>query len=155
GVMVTGSHNPRDQNGFKLLLSGAASTHAGGGEPAPIYGSALRALVAIDPVLRGGGNVCELAADSGAGDVRHPYVSYLAAMAADTPDLDVVWDCGSGAVGSVIAELTANLRGHHTLLNARVDGRFPAHHPDPSVAENLRELQATVLAQRADVGIAF
>jgi phosphomannomutase len=76
-------------------------------------------------------------------------------MGEQAPSLHVVWDCGNGAVGAVIGALTQRLPGRHTLLNAVVDGCFPAHHPDPSVPENLRQLQASVLAERADVGIAF
>jgi phosphomannomutase len=66
-----------------------------------------------------------------------------------------VWDCGNGAVGALIKPLTQALPGRHILLNAKVDGRFPAHHPDPSIAANLRELCATVRAEQADLGIAF
>ncbi len=66
-----------------------------------------------------------------------------------------MWDCGNGAVGALIKRLTQALPGRHILLNAKVDGRFPAHHPDPSIAANLRELCATVRAQGADLGIAF
>jgi phosphomannomutase len=82
-------------------------------------------------------------------------VARLADMGRQAPSLHVIWDCGNGAVGAVIEELTARLPGRHTLLNATVDGHFPGHHPDPSVADNLRQLQAAVVEQRADVGIAF
>jgi phosphomannomutase len=152
GVMVTGSHNPRDQNGFKLLLEGE-----------PIYGSALCDLVETEPLTRSGGRICEPTflveptrrVGHGAADVKERYVSYLAAVGANAPPLHVVWDCGNGAVGSVIAELTERLPGSHTLINARVDGRFPAHHPDPSIAANLQQLQAAVITWGADLGVAF
>jgi len=154
GIMVTASHNPRDQNGFKLLLRGAAGPPgrqaALGAQPSPVYGAALQELVETDAIVSGGGRICELSFEPAAA-----YVDYLAATAAFAPALDVVWDCGNGAVGSVIEAVVARLPGYHTLLNSRVDGRFPAHHPDPSIADNLRELQAAVLARRADVGIAF
>jgi phosphomannomutase len=151
GIMVTGSHNPRDQNGFKLLL---------GGEP--VYGAALRELVMSEPLPRNGGRVCELGTRSrplpdivGAVGLKESYVRYLAACAHDAPPLHVVWDCGNGAMGAVIDSVIERLPGRHTLLNSRVDGRFPAHHPDPAIAENLRELQTAVREHRADVGIAF
>jgi phosphomannomutase len=108
GIMVTGSHNPADQNGFKLLC---------GAEP--VYGAALAALVRTPPALRVG------------------------------------WDAGSGATGDVLRRLTAMLPGEHRLLHAAIDGRFPAHHPDPSVPENLRDLQALVTAESPAIGIAF
>jgi phosphomannomutase len=143
GIMVTGSHNPPDQNGFKLVL---------GGEP--VCGAALRALVAAAPTPADGGGLREVRADEI--NSANAYVRALAELGARLPSrLHVVWDCGSGAVGAVIHDLTALLPGKHTLLNCRVDGRFPAHHPDPAVEVNLRQLHAAVLALRADVGIAF
>jgi phosphomannomutase len=142
GIMVTGSHNPADHNGFKVLL---------GGEP--VFGQALRELVATAPVERPDGELREFTLD-GIG-AASAYVTRLAAMARCAPSLEVVWDCGNGAVGAVIGALTARLPGQHTLLNDKVDGRFPGHHPDPSVPENLRELQAAVLGGGADLGIAF
>ncbi len=146
GIMVTGSHNPPDQNGFKLVFAGE-----------PVCGDALRTLVATPSTTARGGSVSDLALASAAGETAtaHAYVERLAAMGEPAPALHVIWDCGNGAVGAVIGELTGRLPGRHTLLNATVDGHFPGHHPDPSVAVNLRQLQAAVLDQRADVGIAF
>jgi phosphomannomutase len=151
GIMVTGSHNPKDENGFKLLLSGN-----------PIFGEELRELVAGPPICRGGGSVRRLVLGRSAPPTLAPaaslclsYVSSLAALARDTPERHVVWDCGNGAVGAVIKALTDRLPGRHTLLNSNVDGHFPGHHPDPAVAENLRELQDQVRARGADLGIAF
>jgi phosphomannomutase len=137
GIMVTGSHNPPDQNGFKLLLAGH-----------PIYGTALQDLVQTRPrrAARGRRNGCNL---------RDAYTSALLDGAGRLAPFKVVWDCGNGATGPVIESLTSQLPGTHVLLNAKVDGRFPAHHPDPAVPENLRDLQAAVLEQRADLGIAF
>ncbi len=142
GIMVTGSHNPSDHNGFKLLL---------GGEP--VFGAALEELVATTPVSRPGGEVEHLHIEGT--EVCDAYVRRLARMGEEAPELHVVWDCSNGAVGAVIDSLVACLPGRHTLLNARVDGRFPAHHPDPAVPENLRELQSTVIGRGADLGIAF
>ncbi len=136
GIMVTASHNPRDQNGFKLLF-----------DSGPIYGASLRSLVQTEPLETSRGAVSVR-------DVAQAYVTALTARHA-ARELHIVWDCGNGAVGAVIEAFTQRLPGRHTLLNSRVDGRFPAHHPDPSVAENLCELQSAVVAQRADLGIAF
>jgi phosphomannomutase len=152
GIMVTGSHNPKDENGFKLLLAGN-----------PVFGRELQALVARAPVLRARGSMEEVpparngcTAQGGAAlNVVQSYAMSLAALAGDAPALHVVWDCGNGATGAVIGALTDLLPGKHTLLNSTVDGEFPAHHPDPAVAENLRQLQEEVLHQRADIGIAF
>ncbi|HVS78106.1 MAG TPA: phosphomannomutase/phosphoglucomutase [Steroidobacteraceae bacterium] len=138
GIMVTGSHNPREENGFKLLI---------GSEP--VHGETLHALVA-----------CAATAAPAAGGtsvdfpVSQAYISRLQAQVRPARPT-VVWDCGNGAVGALIKRLTQGLPGRHFLLNSKVDGRFPAHHPDPSIAANLRELRAMVLAHGADVGIAF
>jgi phosphomannomutase len=142
GIMVTGSHNPPDQNGFKLVLGGD-----------PVCGPALQALVAAPPTEAPGGSVSDVAAHETCS--AQAYVRTLAEIGAQAPSLRVVWDCGNGAVGAVIGALTECLPGEHILLNACVDGRFPAHHPDPAVEDNLRQLRQAVVAQRADVGIAF
>ena len=136
GIMVTGSHNPRDENGFKLVV---------GSEP--VHGETLRALVATPAAPAAGGALLEL-------PVLEAYAGRLQAEVRDGR-FTVVWDCGNGAVGAVIRRLTQGLPGRHFLLNSRVDGRFPAHHPDPSVAANLRELRTMVLAHEADLGFAF
>ncbi|HJS90736.1 MAG TPA: phosphomannomutase/phosphoglucomutase [Steroidobacteraceae bacterium] len=136
GIMVTGSHNPRDENGFKLLI---------GSEP--VHGETLRALVAARGSPAAGGACVDF-------PVSQAYVTRLQAQAR-AGRLTVVWDCGNGAVGALIKRLTQGLPGRHFLLNSKVDGRFPSHHPDPSVAANLRELRTMVLAHEADLGIAF
>src|SRR5262249_35379763 len=69
--------------------------------------------------------------------------------------LKVAWDCGHGATGPVVERLAPLLPGRHVLLNTEVDGRFPAHHPDPAVAENLSQLAETVTAQGCDLVVAF
>jgi phosphomannomutase len=66
-----------------------------------------------------------------------------------------VWDCGNGAGGEIVQRLTEKLPGKHTLLFADIDGRFPNHHPDPTEAENLVDLQRAVAEHKADLGIAF
>ena len=69
--------------------------------------------------------------------------------------LTVAWDAGNGATGEVVQRLTARLPGRHILLNETIDGSFPAHHPDPTVPENLVQLQQAVARERCDLGIAF
>ncbi|MGI9492257.1 MAG: phosphomannomutase/phosphoglucomutase, partial [Geminicoccaceae bacterium] len=73
----------------------------------------------------------------------------------DGKKLKVVWDAGNGASGEALKALTARLPGEHHLLFADIDGRFPNHHPDPTVPENLEDLIAAVQAKGADLGIAF
>ncbi len=141
GIMVTGSHNPPDFNGFKLMLG-----------TAPFFGAQIQALGA----LAASGDFA-----SGAGSVEeHPvFEAYVARLLEDFDPgkltLTVAWDAGNGAAGEAMAALTARLPGTHILLNETIDGRFPAHHPDPTVPENLRQIIATVLDRGCDLGIAF
>ena len=84
---------------------------------------------------------------------------YLARLVADWDGgdraLSVVWDNGNGAAGEVLERLVRLLPGDHTVLFADIDGRFPNHHPDPTVPENLTQLIAEVRRRGADLGIAF
>jgi len=141
GIMVTGSHNPPDYNGFKMVLANK-----------PFFGKAIQDIGA----RAAAGDVAE-----GAGSARSVDVStdYVARLLSDWDGgdrlLKVVWDNGNGAAGDVLPRLIASLPGEHTVLNAEIDGRFPAHHPDPTVAKNLVQLIDEVRARGADLGIAF
>ena len=137
GLMVTASHNPPAENGFKLLL-GAERLH----------GPALSELVATPGEPRGGGCVREISMEAA-------YVVRLAATAEGARPLRIAWDPGHGATADTVRRLTRRIPGGHILINAEVDGRFPAHHPDPSVAKNLQALRQTVLDTKADLGLAF
>ncbi|HET9148812.1 MAG TPA: phosphomannomutase, partial [Acetobacteraceae bacterium] len=141
-VMVTGSHNPANYNGFKMMLG-----------KKPFFGKQIQELGATaargDVVEEAKGSVTQK-------DVREAYVTRLL-QDWDGGDrrLNIVWDSGNSAAGEVLAMLTQRLPGNHTILNGAIDGRFPAHHPDPTVAKNLDQLIAAVKKQRADIGIAF
>jgi phosphomannomutase len=139
-IMVTGSHNPPEYNGFKMVLKGAA-----------IYGADIRklgAIAAAGDFVEGSGSVAERA-------VFDTYIERLLADVEPGRALKVAWDAGNGSAGEAMARLTARLPGEHILLNEKIDGTFPAHHPDPTVPENLEQLRAVVLARGCDLGIAF
>ena len=145
GIMVTGSHNPSDQNGFKMLI---AKHLIGGG---PVYGEAIKKLATIaaaNDFVSGAGSVSAV-------DVRELYVARMLQDYQGAKPLNVVWDCGNGAAGEILQRLVEKLPGTHTLLFADIDGRFPNHHPDPTEAHNLIDLQKAVAEQKADLGIAF
>jgi phosphomannomutase len=141
GIMVTGSHNPPDHNGFKFVFQGK-----------PFYGAAIRRLgdtaLVLGTARRASGRICEHR-------IRTDYVSRLARDYDGTRPLTVAWDAGNGATGEVVQELTSRLAGRHILLNEAIDGTFPAHHPDPTVPENLAQLQRAVAQEHCDVGLAF
>jgi phosphomannomutase len=140
GVMVTGSHNPGDYNGFKMMLA-----------KKPFFGADIQNLgtaAAAGDVESGQGGLVQR-------PVLDAYVERVLRDYDGTRPLSVVWDIGNGVVGVNIAQVLAKLPGKHVVLNEKVDGSFPSHHPDPTVPENLEQLQAAVLAEQADLGIAF
>lgn len=139
GVMITGSHNPPEYNGIKMLHQG------------PVYGAAIMEIgkiAAAGDYASGQGSAVDL-------DVREPYVSMLLNAYKGTKDLKVVWDCGNGASGEVLQRLIAKLPGTHHVLFGDIDGRFPNHHPDPTVEKNLVDLKKAVAETGADLGIGF
>jgi len=137
GVMVTASHNPPGDTGFKLFL----------GERR-IHGRALERLARGGGTEASGGSVRDVS-------VAEQYVDELARVGQGGRPLHVAWDCGSGATGEMLARLVKRLPGRHHVMNAEIDGRFPAHHPDPAVAANMRDLQAAVVENQCDLGVAF
>ena len=140
GVMVTGSHNPPEYNGFKLTLQGA-----------PFFGAdilALADILASGEFASGEGTADEI-------DLREAYVARLAEEFQPVRMASIAWDPGNGAAGDVLNMLCGSIPGHHHVINGIVDGTFPGHHPDPTVAENLAELQAHVVENDCELGIAF
>ncbi|MFT8246888.1 phosphoglucomutase/phosphomannomutase PgmG [Roseomonas sp. BN140053] len=141
-VMVTGSHNPPDYNGFKMMLN-----------KKPFFGPQIQEIGR----LAASGDVVEEAQGSAETvDVSEDYIARLL-QDYDGGDrqLTVVWDPGNGSGGAITERLVARLPGKHTVINAEIDGRFPNHHPDPTVPKNLEQLIAEVHRQGADLGIAF
>ena len=140
GIMVTGSHNPPTHNGFKMAL------YAG-----PVYGDAIQAIgkvAASGDYAVGTGTIEDI-------DIQDVYVDRLAQDYDGPRDLKIVWDAGNGAAGEILRRLTAKLPGEHILLFDEIDGNFPNHHPDPTVPENLVDLQRSVAQHQADIGIGF
>ncbi|HEX4739564.1 MAG TPA: phosphomannomutase/phosphoglucomutase [Allosphingosinicella sp.] len=137
GIMVTGSHNPADQNGFKLQLGAD-----------PIFGEALKQLWDIELARRSGGGVEEV-------DLGDDYLAALTAELCAPLPAGIGWDSGNGATGAMVERLAARLPGRQVTLHTEIDGAFPNHHPDPSVPANLEDLSRTVVAEGLDLGIAF
>jgi phosphomannomutase len=142
GVQVTASHNPKDHNGFKLVLGGDA-----------LHGEALQDLrrmiesgVRDEPPSRGA--VREA-------DVLGAYRDRIAGDVELARPLKVVIDCGNGIAGASTPHVLHAIGCEVVELYTEVDGSFPNHHPDPSKPENLRDLIATVEATGADVGMAL
>lgn len=140
GVMVTGSHNPAEYNGLKIVLGGR-----------PFAGAAIQALKA---------RIGERRFSSGKGgcrsiDIRDAYQDAILADIAVAQPLRVVLDAGNGVAGSIAPALFEALGCEVIPLFCDVDGRFPNHHPDPTVADNLQDLIQAVAEHQADLGVAF
>jgi phosphomannomutase len=139
GIQVTGSHNPADYNGFKMLLNGRS-----------VFGTEIQDL---------GRRAAEGDWSEGAGivsdhDIIDDYVDALV-KGFDGKAYRIGWDAGNGAGGPVLEKLVKRLPGEHHLLYTDVDGRFPNHHPDPTVEANLADLKKLVADKHLDFGIAF
>jgi phosphomannomutase len=139
GIQVTGSHNPAEYNGFKMLLNGRS-----------VFGEEIQALgrrAAASDWSNGAGKVEQA-------DVVNAYANRL------IEDFQggafrIGWDAGNGAAGPVLEKLLQRLPGRHFPLYTEVDGAFPNHHPDPTVEANLADLKKLVLYEELDFGIAF
>ncbi|HUK61248.1 MAG TPA: phosphomannomutase/phosphoglucomutase [Stellaceae bacterium] len=140
GIMVTGSHNPPTHNGFKLMLGRKS-----------FFGADIQRLGKIAAA----GHFPEGHGSVGEQSVFEAYVQRLVADYRGGRELRVAWDAGNGATGEALKRLTELLPGHHIRLNDTIDGRFPAHHPDPTEVKNLVQLQEAVARERCDLGIAF
>jgi len=139
GIQVTGSHNPADYNGFKLLLKGRS-----------VFGQEIQALGRRSESgtwSQGNGTTEEV-------DVRQAYVDRLVEGFSGKP-YRVGWDAGNGAAGPILDMLVERLPGDHHVIFSQVDGHFPNHHPDPTVEANLADLKALVAREQLDFGIAF
>jgi phosphomannomutase len=139
GIQVTGSHNPAEYNGFKLLLKGRS-----------VFGQEIQALgkrAASGHWFEGSGSVEEV-------DIRTAYADRLLEGFAGKP-FRIGWDAGNGAAGPIIDMLVERLPGQHHVIFSQVDGRFPNHHPDPTVEKNLEHLKQLVANEQLNFGFAF
>jgi len=145
GIQITGSHNPANYNGFKMVFQGR-----------PFFGEDIQKigrLAAAGDWLDGTGTV-------ETHEILEEYVERLLVGLEGLPadklsQLRVGWDAGNGAAGPALELLAARLPGEHFTLYTDVDGNFPNHHPDPTVPENLEDLRKLVAEKNLDFGIAF
>lgn len=138
-VMVTGSHNPPNYNGFKMMLGQSA-----------IYGDDIYQMgdmATTGDIETGDGSVEDV-------ELFDRYVARLLKDFDGNP-VNVAWDPGNGAAGEVTKAVVDQLIGHHVLINDEIDGTFPNHHPDPTIEANLEQLREVVSREGLDLGIAF
>lgn len=139
GIQITGSHNPAEYNGFKMVL-----------RHAPFFGDDIQDLAA----LAASGAWSEGAGEVTTADVLDAYVDRLMA-GYEGGAYRIGWDTGNGAAGPVVEKLVQRLPGEHHVIFADVDGNFPNHHPDPTEETNLADLKRLVADKNLDFGLAF
>lgn len=140
GVMLTGSHNPPDYNGLKIMLGGDT-----------LHGDGIKALhtrIVSDDLVSGEGSVQTM-------DVMPSYMERIVSDVRLERQMKIVVDCGNGVAGVIAPQLYRSLGCEVIELFCDVDGNFPNHHPDPSKPENLIELTRAVTEHNADIGLAF
>jgi len=140
GVMLTGSHNPKDYNGLKVVIAGNTLS----GEEI----MALKKRIDTGNMMKGQGSQKSVS-------VMQDYISQITGDVALTQPLKVAVDCGNGIAGIVVPQLLQALGCEVIGLYCKVDGNFPNHHPDPSKPENLQELIELVKTEKADIGLAY
>jgi phosphomannomutase / phosphoglucomutase len=140
GVMITGSHNPPEYNGIKTVCG-----------PGTLHGEQIQQVLKLiqgNDFETGSGTVKEV-------DAATPYVDEIASQFQFSRRVKVVLDAGNGTAGPVVHRLLEKLNVEPIELFFEMDGRFPNHHPDPTVPKNLRDLAKTVRKEKAELGIAF
>lgn len=139
-IMITGSHNPKDDNGIKITIGNK-----------PFFGQDIQQLL-NEPVLKNSGGTYQEIAQK----IFNAYCDRLLQRHKFQKTLKIAWDSGNGASGPMVEALTKAMPYHeHILLYTDIDCDFPNHHPDPSVPENLNHLKAAIKEYNCDIGFAF
>ncbi|MDP7554076.1 MAG: phosphomannomutase/phosphoglucomutase [Candidatus Thioglobus sp.] len=140
GVMITGSHNPAEYNGLKIMIAGETLT-------AERIESLYSRIINEDFSYGAGSSITM--------NIDQDYIDKIKSDIKLDKKLNIVVDCGNGIAGNIAPKLFESLGANVTKLFCLVDGRFPNHHPDPSKPENLKDLTNEVLDTGADLGLAF
>ena len=140
GIMITGSHNPKNYNGFKIVINDS-----------PVSGIEIHNLISNEL-----SNFKNVGSEIVREDIMDEYINEVISQASsDTNAMKIVVDCGNGSASEIAPKLIRSL-GHQVIeLFCKIDGNFPNHHPDPGKIENLQDLIKAVKSESADIGIAF
>jgi phosphomannomutase/phosphoglucomutase len=142
GIMVTGSHNPPDYNGFKMVLAGEA-----------IHGAAITGL--YDSIAAHDGSAAAQQGGYRTHDIKAAYLERIAGDVKLARPIKIAVDCGNGVAGAFAPELFRAMGAEVLELFCEVDGHFPNHHPDPAHPENLQDLIEALRTTDAELGLAF
>ena len=140
GIMVTGSHNPKNYNGFKFILDGL-----------PFYGEDLVRL----KLKAHNFSLTKNTGKKEKVNFESKYLKNIFNNFSQGRELNIVWDSGNGSAGKVMKEISERIKGQQKLLFEDIDGNFPNHHPDPSDPENLIDCINEIKKGSFDLGIAF
>ena len=138
-IMITGSHNPQEYNGFKIIINDE-----------PFYGEQIKNLNNIK--IHNKSNTRGLIKYI---DILQTYIDEVLTKINIKKDLKIVWDIGNGVIGSMFHRLIKKIPGEHLIINSTVDGNFPNHHPDPTVLKNNIQISNLVKEKGFDLGISF
>jgi len=141
GIMVTGSHNPKDHNGFKFVL-----------ENQPFYGKDIKN---ISKKARSFSYSKNYTGKREFRDISPDYLKRLLEDLEQKKKINIVWDSGNGSAGKIMKKLSENVNGKSILMYEDIDGNFPNHHPDPSDEGNLKDCIDMLKKNQFDIGIAF
>ncbi|CAN7717561.1 phosphomannomutase/phosphoglucomutase [Duganella sp. LjRoot269] len=142
GIMVTGSHNPPDYNGFKMVLAGEA-----------IHGEAITGL--YDSIVAHDGSAAATPGAYSTHDIRAQYLQRIIGDVKISRPIKIAVDCGNGVAGAFAGDLYRGMGCEVIELFCEVDGTFPNHHPDPAHPENLQDLIRCLRETDAEIGLAF
>jgi phosphomannomutase/phosphoglucomutase len=142
GIMVTGSHNPPDYNGFKMVLAGEA-----------IYGDAITGL--YESIQAHDGSSAAQQGGYSTHDIRAAYLERIIGDVKISRPIKIAVDCGNGVAGAFAGDLYRGMGCEVIELFCEVDGHFPNHHPDPAHPENLQDLIRALQTSDAEIGLAF
>ena len=138
-IMITGSHNPKDYNGLKIIIDNK-----------PFFSNNIKSLNEIDT-----SNLNYSKGKLSFQNPIYPYIENVLNNFKNINNLKIVWDPGNGAIGPIINEIVKSIGGYNTILNKSIDGNFPNHHPDPTIKKNISQVSEYIKNNNYDLGIAF
>ena len=138
-IMITGSHNPKDYNGLKIIIDNK-----------PFFSNNIKSLNEIDT-----SNLNYSKGKLIFQNPIYPYIENVLNNFKNINNLKIVWDPGNGAIGPIINEIVKSIGGYNTILNKSIDGNFPNHHPDPTIKKNISQVSEYIKNNNYDLGIAF
>ncbi len=138
-IMITGSHNPKEYNGLKIIINNK-----------PFFGEKIKSLNDIDDP-----SLSSTFGELTFSDVITPYTEEIISQFNNLDKLKIVWDLGNGAIVPIIDKIINSIKGTNIILNKSIDGNFPNHHPDPTVKKNITQISDYIKDNQFDLGIAF